>query len=397
MPTFRSLVPALLAGATGCAAGASSPAKPPPGPPPVSAIGEPTLDAAAPVVAREHAQRGEFEPAAAILQFAIERAREREDTGAEADLQAELGGVYISQMIFRGDRPPEASTALRRAQELAQASGRRVALAKAIDGEGMLLYWRKILAGEGEWVPIVDLFRRALAIREELQDREGMSTSIFHIGLTEQFRGQHEAAGRSFERALELARQTGDPVLASYPVRHLGYLAELRGDLPAALKLQEECLRLRQRGGQLTGSIHALIAVGDLRSKIDPRDPQAIEALEQALHLAEKLEHGAGRRNAEGTLGAAHVRRKEPDRAIAHLDRALTMAEADSDRLGAAEFLVTLAEAHAALGHRDQATTHLARAHTLAVELDSVELRTAVGRVARQHSLRLPARLERPK
>ncbi len=376
-------------------AGACSETPPPAAPASApSATAAPSLFEAVPVVARAQANQGKFDEAAELLRFAIARAEAQRDVGAQAQLHADLGGLFISRMIFRGDAVAEAPAAFRRARELALASGQRAALAGALDGEGRLLYWRKLQAGEGEWAPVVDLFQRALAERQALGDRRGMSESMFHIGLTEQFRNLNDQARKTFERALALARETGDPILIAYPLRHLAYLTELRGDLKKSLAMHQECLRLREAGGHRTGTIHALIAVGDLMSKIDPRDDGAAAALDRAKKLAEELKDAAGLRNSEGTLGQVYVRRRAPQQAIPHLERALALAEAVDDRSSAAEFLASLGEAHAGLRQRDQAIAHLVRARTLAEALDRPEVRAAVDRVAREHQLDLPRSVE---
>jgi len=369
---------------------------PPPAPaaPASAPAAAPTLFEAVPVVARAQANQGKFDEAAELVRFAIAKAEAQRDVGAQARLHAELGGVFMSRMVFRGDLVAEAPATFRRAQELARASGQRAALAGALDGEGRLLYWRKLQTGEGEWAPIVDLFERGLAERQALGDRRGMAESTFHIGLTEQFRNLNAQARTTFERSLALARETGDPILIAYPLRHLAYLTELAGDLKKSLAMHQECLRLREAGGHRTGTIHALIAVGDLKSKINPRDDGAVAALDRAKKLAEELKDAAGLRNSEGTLGQVYVRRRAPQQAIGHLERALALAEAADDRSSAAEFLASLGEAHAGLRQRDQAIAHLVRARTLAVALDRPEVSAAVDRVAREHQLDLPRSVE---
>jgi tetratricopeptide (TPR) repeat protein len=387
--TTRHNITAAILSALACACSGSRPPAPT-APAAPAAAAAPSLFEAAPVVAWAHAHKGKFDEAVAILRLAIAAAESKRDVGAQAELHAQLGGVYINRMVFRGDVAPEAPATFRRAQELALASGNRPALGRALDGEGMLLYWRKLQAGEGEWPAIVDRFQRALAAREAASDTRGMAESVFHIGLTEQFRNLNDQAAKTFERSLALAREVGDPVLISYPLRHLAYLTELRGDLKKSLAMHQECLRLREAGGHRTGTIHALIAVGDLMSKVDPRDDGAIAALEKARKLADELHDAAGLRNAEGTLGAVHVRRGAPQQAIAPLERALALAEAADDRSGAAEFLASLGEAHAALRQRDQAISHLVRARSLAGELERPEILAAVDRVVKEHRLQLP-------
>jgi tetratricopeptide (TPR) repeat protein len=348
----------------------------------------PSLSESAPVVARAYGNQGKFDQAADILGLAIARARDRRDVAAEAALQAELGNVYLGRIIFGGAQVgDDAVAAFQRARQLARASGSRAALASVLDGEGRLLYWRKLRRGEGEWSAIVRLFERALALREQVGDRRGMAESAFHIGLTEQFRNLPEQAQRSFERSRQLAREAGDPVLLSYPVRHLAYLADLRGDLETAVAMHQESVRLREAGGHRTGIIHALIAAADVMSRIDPHDPEAMASLERARALAGELRDSNGERASEGGLGVVLVRRREPTRAIPHLERALQLAEAGDDRMSSAEYLAGLADARAQLGQREKAIADLGRARALADQLDSTELRAEVDRVAREHAL----------
>jgi tetratricopeptide (TPR) repeat protein len=357
----------------------------------------PSLAESAPVVARAYGNQGRFDQAIDVVRLAIAHARDRRDVAAEAALQAELGNVFLGRITFGGAQVgPEPVAAFQRARQLARASGSRAALASALDGEGRLLYWRRLRRGEGEWSAIVGLFERALKLREQLGDRRGMAESAFHIGLTEQFRNQMDRARRSFERARVLAREASDPVLLSYPVRHLAYLADVRGDLKTAVAMHKESLRLREAGGHRTGMVHALIAAADVMSRIDAHDPAALAYLERARALAGELRDSGGQRASEGGLGVVLVRRREPARAIPHLDRALALAEAGGDRMSSAEHLAYLAEARAQLGQRDQAIADLGRARVLAEQLDVAELRTEIDRVAREHALTAAPDRSRP-
>lgn len=244
----------------------------------------------------------------------------------------------------------------------------RHALAAALDAEGMFLYWDKLVSGRWEWEPIVALFERAHALSVHAGDARGISETLFHLGLTRQFRGDSAGARGFYERSLAVARAAGDAPMQSYAVRHLGDFSEERGDLDTALALNEESLRLREQVGFRTGQVFALLSVARILSLREPRSDAALAAVQRALRMAEATKDPSGLRESLGALGRLHLRREDATAALPYLEQALANAEAHEDWLTTVELLLDVARAHAQRGERPRVEALLRRARALTTE-----------------------------
>ncbi|MFP2904971.1 tetratricopeptide repeat protein [Pyxidicoccus sp. 3LFB2] len=325
--------------------------------------------ASAVAVMEAHDLESRFSEGVALGHFAIERARLLKDAAGEARIHAELGRLLTRQLRHEpGKKASDVVVVLQRARQLAERSGDRRALAAALDAEGMFLYWDKLVSGRGEWEPIVTLFERAHALSEQAGDARGISETLFHLGLTRQFRGDSAGARDFYERSLAISRASGDALMQSYAVRHLGDLSEERGDLDTALALNEESLRLREQVGFRTGQVFALLSVARLRALREPRSDAALEAVQRALRLAQASNDPSSLRESLGALGRLHLRREDAATALPHLEQALANAEAHEDWLTTVELLLDVARAHALRGEKPRSEVLLRRARALTTE-----------------------------
>lgn len=350
----------LLGLVTACAAGRASTGG-------AGAAEASTFARAAVTVMQAYDLESRFGDAEALGRFALERARQLKDAAGEARLQAELGRVLSRKLRHEpGVSEEEVLAILRRARQLAEASGDKGALAAALDAEGMFHYFHKLLAGRGEWAPIVALFEQSSALAEAAHDSRGLSEALFHLGLTQQFQGNATRAQAVYKRSLAVARQAGDALMQSYNLRHLADLAEKRGDLDTALAQHRECLRLREQVGFHTGQIFALLAVAHVLTLREPHSGEAIPTVQRALRLAEERKDPAALREALATLGRVHLRRKDAAAALPPLEQAMANAESHQDWLSLVEMLLDTARAQALRGEKARVEALVRRAHALA-------------------------------
>ncbi|WP_426744731.1 tetratricopeptide repeat protein [Myxococcus faecalis] len=320
-----------------------------------------------------------FDDAVSLGQFASERARTLKDPGGEARILAEQGRV-MSRMLRHqpGMDTTQVLDVLRRARRLADASGDARARVAALDAEGMFHYFIVLLTGQGEWAPVVALFEQARDLAASSGDTRGHIEALFHLGLTQQFQGQAEAARSTYAHGLSLARASNDVLMESYNLRHLASLDEDQGRLDSAITLYEQSLRLREQVGFNTGQMFALVALANVRSRKDPKDDQALALSEKALALARRVKDPAGQREAHTSLGRLHLRRGDVPAALPHLEQALTNAESHEDWWSAVDALLELGRAHALLGEKARVEERLRRARAVA---SSRGLKEALGQV----------------
>jgi tetratricopeptide (TPR) repeat protein len=218
------------------------------------------LDAAG-AQARTERIGGHWDEAAARLESALAEARRRGRTDAEARLLVELGQVQSERALRRGEDTAPALATFERARVAATGVGDQASVASAIDGIGLVHYWRTLLALRDDWDPVMSDFRAALAIRERLGDPRDLAASHFHIGLVQQLRGETADAAQSFARAAAFAQKANDPIELSYALRHQADLAEKQGDGVKARMLHHRSLDLREQAGNTSGMANAHISL----------------------------------------------------------------------------------------------------------------------------------------
>jgi tetratricopeptide (TPR) repeat protein len=175
--------------------------------------------------------------------------------------------------------------ALRRAET----EGDRASQAAALDLLGELRHSRTIELPREEWSgtdhgPERACFERALAIRRELGDRDGVAESLLHLGWVHQvLLGDGAAALPLFHEALELAEPDGDPHVRSELHRHIGFHMAIEERRPeAALPHFQASLDLWRSGDEPARVIHGLVALARCESRAG-RHEAALEHSQEAL------------------------------------------------------------------------------------------------------------------
>jgi tetratricopeptide (TPR) repeat protein len=181
-----------------------------------------------------------------------------------------------------------------RARTTAESSGDRRAEADALSLQGMTLHFRAIDVPAEERAaidirPEEMLFERALAIRRELDDTEGIAESLFQLGLVHQVLRHDLETGSPYVRdalALVEAVPDADPLLRSEIHRHVGFDLLLREERPeeAILHLRAS-LELRETLAERGWVASALVALS-LAERLAGRPDDAVDRGHQALELA---------------------------------------------------------------------------------------------------------------
>ena len=161
--------------------------------------------------------------------------------------------------------------------------------------QGMTLHFRAIDLSPEERSAIdpsdeQELFERALAMRREIEDVEGIAESLFQLGLVHQVLHRDLEAGSPYVRkALELVEELpdADPLLRSEIHRHVGFDLLLREERhEPAIDHLEVSLELRRglaERGWIAGGLTAL----SLAHRLAGRAAEAIAFGRQSLELAQ--------------------------------------------------------------------------------------------------------------
>lgn len=269
-------------------------------------------------------------------------------------------------------------------------------------------------------------FRRALAVRREVGDRQGEGNTLQNLGATLSQQGRADTALVVLREALDAYHETGDrpghaSVLVTIGLSHQrlsradSALVSLRSALAAARELGEDATAARAMEG--LGSVFLALAVQDSASfyvasaretnrRIGNR-PAEVGTIVAGVPLG-RGESPAARlvelhemlaevralpdRPREGTLlveiGSAHHDAGGPDSALVYYGLARAVQRGLGDRQSEGATLVRIAQLHAREAHRDSALTYYARALPLLRDAgDRREAAAALGDMGVLHHL----------
>jgi RNA polymerase sigma-70 factor (ECF subfamily) len=175
------------------------------------------------------------------------------DTLHEGRPDPEFTKRVVEEALSRGE---EAHTAHATAEALSQYDAALEALDKLTPGAErqrlrMDALWKKGAASQFApgWPEAVALYEQALAIAEELRDRERQASMLTHIGATRSNMREAETAARCYEKALGLYRDLGNKVGEATCLFWLASQRLFANEAAQARPYLEEALPLFEAGG----------------------------------------------------------------------------------------------------------------------------------------------------
>lgn len=177
----------------------------------------------------------------------------------------------------------------------------------------------------GSWADGIDLFRRAAAESEQIEDRALRARSLVGLGsaLVHAARGYDEEGAASLHEAGELAAQAGELALAATAWRELAWVEFLRA------RYERVRLWLDRAAAAAGGDPgeRAWIALISGAARTDTGDHAgAFRDLGEAIETAEQARLAAPAAFARSFLGRLHLLRGELDAAQTALSRSLEQA-----------------------------------------------------------------------
>ncbi|TDD04275.1 hypothetical protein E1292_19215 [Nonomuraea deserti] len=184
----------------------------------------------------------------------------------------------------------------------------------------------------------------ALPVLREVSDQGGVAYCLRNIGQILMENGDHDAAYAHLRSALSVADDSGSPRNRAQVLYWTGSL-HLRRDEPAAAEAAfEQVLAMTRQLGDLAGEAMALLGLGNARNHItDARSTGAIQALEEALSIGQRIPSRRIQIRVLHALGQAYLVQAQRAKAEQVLTRAASLAGELGLRAQAATILRTLA------------------------------------------------------
>jgi adenylate cyclase len=127
-----------------------------------------------------------------------------------------------------------------------------------------------------------------MRLREELDDKYGIATSLNNIGLVYKERGDLTKALDYQLRSLEVSKEIGHKKDIANALNNIGLLYGIQGQYAQAIDYHQQSLRVRQELGDKGGMANALGSIAGIHN-LQGQHAQALDPAKQALALAQEV------------------------------------------------------------------------------------------------------------
>lgn len=170
----------------------------------------------------------------------------------------------------------------------------------------------------------LDYYFQSLKINEEIDDRSSMIANYINIAGIRSEQNDPKGALVSINKALKLSIQIGDTLRHSICLVNIGNIYQSMKD-PRAIDYYKESLKIL-KGNNVNQSINALMNIGIIHT--DRKEyGKALENLEEALSLAQKLQFKRAMGEVMDKIGIVYLRQKRFAQALDYCHRSLQIAD----------------------------------------------------------------------
>jgi len=201
------------------------------------------------------------------------------------------------------------------------------ALASAARGRALFL--------GADYPAALEHYHRALALHEELGDRNGVALVTGSIGIVYRFTGNFPVALECYHNALALHEELADRNGVARVTGNIGIVYHNTGDFPSALEYYHRALALHEELGNRNGVATATGNIGTVHHSTSDF-PAALEYYHNALVLHEELGNRNGVALVTENIGLVYDSTGDYATALEHFHRALALFEELGNRSGVA-------------------------------------------------------------
>ncbi|NQE44932.1 Photosystem I assembly protein Ycf3, partial [ANME-1 cluster archaeon GoMg2] len=220
----------------------------------------------------------------------------------------------------------------------------------------------------GEWERALESYNKSLAIKEELEDKQGILYTLNNIGVIYQNRGEWERALESYNKSLAISKELGDKQVLSNALGNIGNIYQNKGEWERALESYNKSLAISKELGDKQVLSNALGNIGNVYHNRGEWG-QALEYYEKSLTISEELCDKQVISSVLNNIGVVYQNMGEWGQALEYYERSLTIAEELAYRQGISTALGNIGEINITNGDMDEAKINLEKSLTIAEEL----------------------------
>ncbi|NHJ32189.1 MAG: tetratricopeptide repeat protein [Asgard group archaeon] len=229
---------------------------------------------------------GEWEKAKEIIEEGINSKIANEE---KAELKVVLAYILLRQADF-----DQAKQLLDSAEKIAKNTANKKLLGNIYYNFGELAYINCFMKEIGDYQLALKIHNEALAIREEIKDKEGITDSLSRIGVIHERLGDFDTGLKFHSEALKISKEINYLLGGERPLIHFGAYEERQGNLQKALEYYQEAMKVKDECGDEEGQAFRLMNIGGVLYKINKDKEEYLDYLQRGLAIAVKLDHKIG-------------------------------------------------------------------------------------------------------
>ncbi|MEH2033520.1 MAG: tetratricopeptide repeat protein [Nostoc sp.] len=195
----------------------------------------------------------------------------------------------------------------------------------------------------------IQSWQKALAIYQELKNRNGQANSLNNLGLAYNQLGQYAKAIELYQQSLAIFRDLGNRNGQANSLMDLGLAYKQLGQYAKAIELYPQSLAIFRDLGDHNGQADSLMDLGNAYSSLG-QYAKAIELYQQSLAIFRDLGDRNGQGNSLNNLGLAYNHLGQYAKAIELYQQSLAIFRDLGNRDGQANSLISLSNPYFYLG-----------------------------------------------
>ncbi|MBI3660427.1 tetratricopeptide repeat protein [Candidatus Acetothermia bacterium] len=341
-------------------------------------------------IAHHYARAGEFDIAWKYMTLALERCvkRYQHKEGLELverglELLKESEARYSEKEIWErrfailakrvemnrilADREKEAAD-ISELFELAQKLNDEAKLAQAHESRC------RLYLNTGKYPEGLSEGQHALALRRNLQDKNGEGMALLLLGVIHQYLGEYQMALDHYEQAHKIRKELEDKAGEAAVLNNIGTIHDALGAYDLALQSYQETYQIRKALENKRGEEMALANIGLVYRNLG-RYSEALEHYRQAYRLCLEIRDKRGEALILANIGDAFRHQQDYAEAIEHYRKAHELYREMQSRREEAQILHSLAQVYYCLNDTPKALEHWLQAADLIKQLNAKDLR----------------------
>ncbi|MFN3916238.1 MAG: tetratricopeptide repeat protein [Flavobacteriales bacterium] len=211
--------------------------------------------------------------------------------------------------------------------DLAKSKKLKKQMALAVNTQGVALDIK------GDYEKALIYYFKSLIIRESLNDKQGIASSLNNIATVYRNQGNYKDAIDFFIKSYKIKDEIGDKKGAANSLLGIGNILKEQGELTQAIEYFEKSLQVREEIGDKKGVANSIMAIGGVKHILKEYD-LAVELFEKANVIQTEIGDRYGISNSLNNLAVTYQEKGMLTKALEYYFESLKIREEVGDKLG---------------------------------------------------------------